>query len=94
MLKREELKRSTENLLIKIKEECLKSELSYVEINKALHLADEELYKSVIHNSCKSLKVDRIRRLLLTLFIYIILFLISTYNICGVVVCLLIVEIN
>ncbi|EMI3503519.1 TPA: hypothetical protein QCY18_004740 [Bacillus cereus] len=52
-VKREELKRSTENLLIKIKEECLKSELSYVEINKALHLADEELYKSVIHNSCK-----------------------------------------
>ena len=32
-VKREELKRSTENLLIKIKEECLKSELSYVEIN-------------------------------------------------------------
>ncbi|TKV45636.1 hypothetical protein C1I58_20080 [Bacillus sp. PIC28] len=52
-LEPKELKRSTENLLIKIKEECLKSELSYVEINKALHLADEELYKSVIHNSCK-----------------------------------------
>ncbi|AFQ19372.1 hypothetical protein P9Y62_31130 [Bacillus thuringiensis] len=52
-IKREELKKSTENLLMKIKEECLKSELSYVEVNKALHLADEELYKSVIHNAFK-----------------------------------------
>ncbi|MEH7153041.1 hypothetical protein CN404_19870 [Bacillus thuringiensis] len=52
-IKREELKKSIENLLMKIKEECLKSELSYVEENKALHLADEGLYKSVIHNSCK-----------------------------------------
>ncbi|MDA7025023.1 hypothetical protein PJ311_00175 [Bacillus sp. CLL-7-23] len=45
------LKQETLELLKLVIKECLNSGLSYVEINKALHLADEELYKSVIHRS-------------------------------------------
>lgn len=47
-----DLKLESQDLLNKIKKECVSSGLSYVEINKALHLADEELYKSVINSSC------------------------------------------
>ncbi|MCB4341143.1 MULTISPECIES: hypothetical protein [Bacillus] len=46
-----ELKQETLELLKAVIKECSKSGLSYVEINKALHLADEELYKNVIHKS-------------------------------------------
>lgn len=40
-------------LLDEVKRICLKSGLSYVEINKALHLADEELYRKVINSTLK-----------------------------------------
>ncbi|PGM88005.1 hypothetical protein [Bacillus cereus] len=50
-VKRVDLKPKTIELLEKIKEECTKSDLSYVEMNKALHVADEELYISVINCS-------------------------------------------
>lgn len=43
------LKSSTINLATVIKAECKKNGLSYVEINKALHVADEELYKEAIN---------------------------------------------
>ena len=52
-VRRVNLKPKTIELLEKIKEECTKSDLSYIEVNKALHVADEELYKSVVHSSCK-----------------------------------------
>ncbi|ATH93214.1 hypothetical protein ACH95_13995 [Bacillus glycinifermentans] len=51
-ISKNELKQETLELLKAVIKECSKSGLSYVEINKALHLADEELYKSVIHRSC------------------------------------------
>ncbi|MDA2567380.1 hypothetical protein PDQ34_26015 [Bacillus cereus] len=53
-VRREDLKSRTVDLLLKVKEECSKSGLSYVEVNKALHVADEELYRRVIRNSCQS----------------------------------------
>ncbi|MEK5096693.1 hypothetical protein [Bacillus sp. FSL W8-0848] len=49
-----ELKQETLELLKAVIKECSKSGLSYVEINKALHLADEELYKSVIFGQIPS----------------------------------------
>ncbi|API92670.1 MULTISPECIES: hypothetical protein [unclassified Virgibacillus] len=50
-VRRVELNPKTLNLLEKIKEECSKSGLSYVKVNKALHLADEELYKEAINKN-------------------------------------------
>ncbi|HDT6577489.1 TPA: hypothetical protein QFT23_003668 [Bacillus cereus] len=50
---RGDLKLKTIELLEIIKEACTKSGLSYVEMNTALYVADEELYKSVIHGSYK-----------------------------------------
>ncbi|WP_144505442.1 hypothetical protein [Bacillus mycoides] len=52
-VRREDLKSRTVELLVEIKARCLSSGLSYVEVNKALHVVDEELYKDVIHSSCK-----------------------------------------
>ena len=52
-VRRIELRAKTIELLEAIKTECKKSGLSYVEMNKALHMADEELYISVINRSYK-----------------------------------------
>ena len=52
-VRRGDLRLKTIELLEIIKEACTKSDLSYIEVNKALHVADEELYKSVVHSSCK-----------------------------------------
>lgn len=43
-ISKNELTPATNELLERIEELCKESELSYVEINKALHLADKELY--------------------------------------------------
>lgn len=43
------VKPETETLMKSIVEKCSKSGLSYVEINKALYLADGELYKTIIN---------------------------------------------
>lgn len=48
---RKNVKRETITLLEKVMNECLKSGLSYIEVNKALYLADSELYKKIINNS-------------------------------------------
>ncbi|USK43749.1 hypothetical protein [Cytobacillus oceanisediminis] len=50
-ISKNELKSETSNLLCDIKALCAKSGLSYVEVNKALHLADEELYRFVVNSS-------------------------------------------
>ncbi|MFD9627707.1 hypothetical protein [Peribacillus muralis] len=52
--KKNDLKLETQELVNKLQKECVNSGLSYVEINKALHIADEELYKSVINSSCQT----------------------------------------
>ncbi|MGM0183385.1 hypothetical protein IGK74_002350 [Enterococcus sp. AZ150] len=41
----------TKSLLSEIKKNCAESGLSYVEINKALYLADTELYTELIHST-------------------------------------------
>nr|DAZ32014.1 MAG TPA: hypothetical protein [Caudoviricetes sp.] len=43
-ISKNELTPATNELLERIEELCEESELSYVEINKALYLADKELY--------------------------------------------------
>ncbi|MBX9035868.1 hypothetical protein HCH05_02015 [Enterococcus raffinosus] len=43
-ISKNELTPATNELLERIEELCKESELSYVEINKALYLADKELY--------------------------------------------------
>lgn len=53
-ISKNELKPETVNLLCVILKTCAESDLSYVEVNKALHLADEELYKSVINSSVQT----------------------------------------
>ncbi|MDT0163861.1 hypothetical protein [Bacillus sp. AG4(2022)] len=45
------MKPETLQLLEVIRYRCVESGLSYVEINKALHQADEELYRKVISES-------------------------------------------
>lgn len=52
-------KKETQELLLRIVEACEKSNLSYVEINKALYLADKELYEKRI-NEVVSLPVIEI----------------------------------
>lgn len=47
-VERSVLKEGTRKLLDAVLEVCETSGLSYVEINKALHIADEELYREVI----------------------------------------------
>lgn len=59
-VKKEDLKKDKENLLVKIKEECLKSRLSYVEVNKAIYLADKEFYKSVVNSENSDIEVGYI----------------------------------
>ncbi|PGK16003.1 hypothetical protein CN903_28885 [Bacillus cereus] len=52
-VRREDLKSGAVELVKIIKKACLNSSLSYVEVNKALHVVDEELYKRVINSSCE-----------------------------------------
>lgn len=52
-------KKGTQELLLRIVEACEKSNLSYVEINKALYLADKEFYEKRI-NEVVSLPVIEI----------------------------------
>lgn len=47
---RQEVTRGVKSLTDKIKELCKESELSYVQINKALYLSDKELYMEKISN--------------------------------------------
>ncbi|WP_270692946.1 hypothetical protein [Enterococcus malodoratus] len=47
-ISKNELTPATNELLERIEELCKESELSYVEINKALYLADKELYMEKI----------------------------------------------
>lgn len=47
-IRRNEVSAKVKELLDNTKELCKESELSYVEINKALYLADKELYMEKI----------------------------------------------
>ncbi|MDT2399192.1 hypothetical protein ABQD97_06150 [Enterococcus avium] len=47
-ISKNELTPATNELLERIEELCKESELSYVEINKALYLADKELYTQLL----------------------------------------------
>lgn len=47
-IQRKSISKSAERLLDEITEVCEKSGLSYKDINTALHIADEELYRKVL----------------------------------------------
>lgn len=49
-IQRKNLSVNNTELLEKVKKLCAESDLSYVEINKALYLADKELYIKLINS--------------------------------------------
>lgn len=49
-ISRQEVTKAVKSLTDKIKDLCKESELSYVQINKALYLSDKELYMEKISN--------------------------------------------
>lgn len=53
-VRQSELSEDTKLLLDDIVKKCSDSGLSYKEINKALHVADEELYRKVLEKPIKN----------------------------------------
>jgi hypothetical protein len=51
VIKKNSQKKETLELFLRIAEACENSNLSYVEINKALYLADKELFEKTINTS-------------------------------------------
>jgi len=49
VIKKNSQKKETLELFLRIAEACENSNLSYVEINKALYLADKELFEKTIN---------------------------------------------